>query len=150
MVRVKFRRWGPYVWWICPSRKCNFENKTDLAFVHGEFPTKCQYCNTPITIKFSSGQLDLESIGLEEEQAKPVASAAIQKPPTTTPLPQAAVNPPAASISAPASSPPPSSPAQSPPSAVNRPAEATQIEPVASKNLEPEKKSKESKKKAAS
>ncbi len=153
MTRVKFRRWGPYVWWICPSRKCNFENKTDLAFVQGEFLTKCQYCNTPITIKLNSGQLDLESVGTEEEEAKPAASAT-PKPPVTTPVPQVAVTPTPSSVAAPAPSSPPMSPpapAASSPSAAKNPSEATQTEPVETKDSEPAKKSREpTKKKAAS
>ncbi len=76
MAHVKFRRWGPYVWWICPSRKCNFENKTDLSFVHVAFETKCQYCNTPVTIKMIGGQLSLESSAVEEEEPRAAASTA--------------------------------------------------------------------------
>jgi hypothetical protein len=152
LTRVKYRRWGPYVWWICPSRKCNFENKTDLAFVQGEFLTKCQYCNTPITIRFSSGQLDLQSVGTEEEEAKPAPSVATPKPSATTPAPQAPLNP---SVSAPAAAPASSSPPMSPPgppspSTVNNQSETTQTEPVAAKDSEPAKKQKEPKKKAAS
>ncbi len=150
MVRVKFRRWGPYVWWICPSRKCNFENKTDLAFVQGEFLTKCQYCNTPITIKLNSGQLDLESAGTEEEERKPVVSAATPKPPITT-VPQPVVGPPVSSVATPAASNPPViSPSPSLPPAAHNPSEATLPEPVAAKDSEPAKKPKEPKKKAAS
>jgi len=122
--RVKFRRWGPYVWWICPSRKCSFENKTDLSFVKGEYQTKCQYCNTPITIKMNAGQLDLESIGIEEEEAKPSPTPAAPKTPAVTLTPQApstsgapATQPPSSSSQQNTTSPSPSpAPTNNPPS----------------------------------
>lgn len=85
-VRVKHRVWGPYVWWICPSHKCNFENKTDLVFLKTEFQTKCQYCNTPVTLKRVQGQLIIESAGPLEEE-KPTSPPAPR--PAAPTLPQA-------------------------------------------------------------
>ncbi len=102
-MQVKFRRWGPYVWWICPSRKCNFENKTDLVFVQREFETKCQYCNTPILIKLNGNQLSLESTAIEEEAhpaapVTPKASAPTVPPQSTT---ASTVKPPVSTPAAP-------------------------------------------------
>ncbi len=150
LVHVKFRRWGPYVWWICPSRKCLFENKTDLAFVKGEYQTKCQYCNTPITIKLNAGQLDLESMGMEEEEAKPSPAQAAPKTPSTTLTPQSPLTSATLPVLPPSSSPKqiPAAPSASSAPTNNAPA-AEETAPAAPKDSGSEK-SEEPKKKAAS
>ncbi len=150
MVRVKYKRWGPYVWWVCPSHKCNFENKTDLAFVQGEFETKCQYCNTPITIRMSAGQLALEYSG-EGAETKAMTPTP-PSPPVATPTPQPSAAAQVATTATPASvvlSRNPQAPATLLASS-NEPPSASPTLGAASKDSEPGQKSGKQKKKAGS